>query len=247
MRNWNSAVAPMDRETFMMKALRGLFALLWLLPAGDWLAWRLTRLKYPAARKPSDSDWAEARMLKAQWLDLYIVLCLAAEIAFIVGPSGLAWLFWILAGYRLLEITRVFVTGVLFDETNWERQGHGEYNVLSAERTMVQHVLLFVEIPLLFGIFYFLLGDDFALQSSWDALAYSIGTLTTLGDPSGATPEAVGEWRFLPLGEVLYGFLAGVIVLGRVISLLPPIGAWDRLPADDPAPAEPQPPSTPKA
>jgi hypothetical protein len=234
----------MDRETLMMKALRRLFALLSVLPAGDWLAWRLARLRYPHARKKGDTDWDAARMLKAQWLDLYILLCLAAEIAFfIAGPSRLAWLFWILAGYRLLEITRVFVTGVLFDESNWERQGLGEYTVLSAERTMVQHVLLFLEIPLLCGIFYFLLRDDFGLQSSWDALAYSIGTLTTLGDPSGATHAAEGGWRFLALAQVLYGFLAGVIVLGRVISLLPPVKAWDRMPADDPVPpaAEPAP------
>lgn len=221
--------ALMPHETWMMGRLRALFALLARLTGGDKFAARL------ATRKHTDKASDAWRRLKGQWLDAYVAVWVALEIAFYVaGPRGLPWLFAIPAIYRLVEITQVFVNGLLFDERRWESDDAtarlGKYNVLSAERTVVLHVILFLEIPLLAGVFYFLLRDQFgSIDTTADALAFSIGTLTTLGDPSGAKHDAVGGWRFLPLGEVLYGFLAGVIVLGRVISLLPAIGARDRL------------------
>ena len=114
---------------------------------------------------------------------------------------------------------------MLFDAPRWTKANGGEYTVESGERTLVQYVALFLEIPLLFGVLYFQLRDQFHLTTHLDALAYSIGAITTAGDPGApaARLPVSGEWRFLPLGEVLCGFLVGVIVLGRVISVLPPL------------------------
>jgi hypothetical protein len=168
----------------------------------------------------------------AQCLDVYILGWVTAEVAFFVfSPEHLPLLFGGAAIYRLLEIAVVFVNALLFDARRFELRypALAPYKVQSGERTVVLYVVLFLEIPLLFGIIYFVLRAQFAhLPHAVDALAFSVGTLTTLGDPSGVTHGASRGWRFLPLGEVLVGFLVGVIVLGRVISVLPPVGSRDR-------------------
>jgi hypothetical protein len=187
---------------------------------------------FGAAEHASGGYWvrklgADEGVKAAQWLDAYILAWLAAEIAFfVVSPKTLPLLFAIPALYRLLEVVQVFVNAVLFDARRFGRKypGARPYKVQSGERTLVQYVVLFLEIPLLFGVFYFVQRGHFAnICSAADALAFSVGTVATLGDPSGATHAAIGGWRFLPLFEVLTGFLVGVIVLGRVLAVLPPV------------------------
>jgi hypothetical protein len=88
----------------------------------------------------------------------------------------------------------------------------------------MQYIVLFLETPLLFGVLFFTWRTAFGLKTHLDALAYSIGALTAAGNA--APPPS--QWRFLALAEVLYGFLLGVVVLGRVISVLPPLGGLNR-------------------
>lgn len=216
----------MRHPTWTMRQLDALFAFAERASGGYWVR-RLGR----------DDD-----IKAAQWLDAYVFAWVTLELGFLaVSPRGLPVLFAIPAGYRLLEIAQVFVNGLLFDARRFEAKDPKgrRYKVQSGERTVVQYVVLFLEIPLLFAIFYFLLRHCFEdVTDATDALAFSFGTLTTLGDPSGESHVATGGWRFLPLGEVMFGFLVGVIVLGRVISVLPPVGALDRPERDSSARAE---------
>lgn len=121
---------------------------------------------------------------------------------------------------RLLDLLQVSFNVLLFDRI---RTGRG-YKIASPYRLLVLNLVNYVELAVIFGVMAFLARDAFhpQFQSVWHSFYYSISVITTLG--TNVEPVAV-QGRLLFLSEITLGLVFILLIIGRAVSLLPPVRA----------------------
>jgi len=124
---------------------------------------------------------------------------------------------------RLIDLLQVSFNVLLFDRI---RAGRA-YKIASPTRLLVLNLVNYVELAVIFGVLAFLARDAFypEFQSVWHSFYYSIGVITTLG--ANVEPIAL-QSKVMFLSEITLGLVFILLIIGRAISLLPPVQAIDK-------------------
>jgi len=123
---------------------------------------------------------------------------------------------------RLLDLLQVSFNVLLFDRIRAGRS----YRIASPTRLLVLNLVNYVELAVIFGVMAFLARDAFRpeFQSAWHSFYYSVSIITTLG--TNVEPVAV-QSRVMFLSEIMLGLVFILLIIGRALSLLPPVRAID--------------------
>jgi hypothetical protein len=124
---------------------------------------------------------------------------------------------------RLMDLLQVSFNVLLFDRI---RSGHA-YKIASPTRLLVLNLVNYVEISIIFGVLAFLARDAFypEFRSIWHSFYYSIGVITTLG--VNIEPTAI-QGKVMFLTEIALGLVFILLIIGRAVSMLPPVRAIDK-------------------
>jgi len=123
---------------------------------------------------------------------------------------------------RLLDLLQVSFNVLLFDRIRAGR----DYKIASPTRLLVLNIINYMELAVIFGVIGFLVRNSFhpEFQSVWHSLYYSISVVTTLG----LSVELVAwQSRVMFLSEITLGLVFILLIIGRAISLLPPVKTID--------------------
>lgn len=191
---------------------------------GNWLSQAQRRRAIDESL--SVQEQVEGRMAAARTIDRYILCWLAVEVTALLFSkwAGVRIVGAALAAFRLFEICTIWTYAVTLEEAHFGRR-HGSrrrYRVVAVSRSMIHAILMLAEVVLCFA----LLASAFRgtideLSSTWDALDYSLRSLTTVG----VFGAAHGVARFVVDLEPLVALLFAGTVLSRLIGLRQEQGA----------------------
>ncbi len=124
---------------------------------------------------------------------------------------------------RLLDLLQVSFNVLLFDRI---RAGQA-YKIASPTRLLVLNLVNYMELAVIFGVMAFLARDAFhpEFQSVQQSFYYSIGVITTLG--TNVKPIAL-QSQVMFLSEIMLGLVFILLIIGRAVSLLPPVRSIDK-------------------
>lgn len=161
---------------------------------------------------------------RARKIDMCIILYIVIEcITFYNASSEYAEYTWfraicyIIAILRLIDIVQVNVNMILFDPLRIRRK----HFMASLTRTVILLIINYFEIIICFAIMYLLNKNCFNNTSTWsDSLYFSIITQLTIGYGD-IVPQGIN--KLIVCLQGILGLFFGLLILGRVISLLPNI------------------------
>jgi ion channel len=171
-----------------------------------------------------------SRWASAQFMDCYILAWIAIELLLFGFGSGVPLtVVLIIAIYRLIEVTQAYTNIVIFHRLRHNIVELGPYRIVSHWRTFVIGVINLIEGALLYGLLQYVFAKKVggltpSIASAWDALYFSIVTITTLGY---GDIQPIHLSRPLAALEAVWGLLFGIALLGRFVAALPPDRALD--------------------
>lgn len=173
---------------------------------------------------------AYRRLQAARIVDGWIALCLALELlALVFDAPAVRWIAACLAALRVMEIGAVWSYAVLFERQDFELRTGRRYEVVALPRSLIHALAMIGEVTLCWALLANALRSHIDnLDSSTDALDYSMRTLTTVG----VFGEAHGFTRLVVDLEPFVGLMFVATVLARLVSGLPQMG--DPLPPREP-------------
>jgi len=169
-----------------------------------------------------------SRWASAQFMDCYVLSRLIIELTTFSYASRLLLVtILIISLYRLVELTQAYANVLVFHRIRHD-PSLGPYRIVSHWRTFVIGVINMLEGAFLFGLLHYV-SASFGnitpkISSSWDALYFSLATLTTLGYGD-VLPVHFG--RAIAAAEAIWGVLFGIALLGRFVAGLPSDRALD--------------------
>jgi len=171
-----------------------------------------------------------SRWASAQFIDSYILSWIAIELLFIGYASSIKLsVVLFVATYRLVELTQAYTNIVIFHRLRHDTVGLGAYRIVSHWRTFVIGVINLIEGALLYGLLQYVMAKTIggltpSISSAWDALYFSLVTITTLGY---GDIQPIHLSRPLAVIEAIWGLLFGIALLGRFVAALPADRALD--------------------
>ena len=165
-----------------------------------------------AVKQPRDKAKSAARARK---IELYVVCCVAVEIALglLYQLTGLsAWLLRVPVGLRIIDIVQVSINVAVFDQLRRQEP----HVVASIPRTLTLTFTNFLELMGCFGLLYLTLMAQLCGAGAWyDAFYFSVITQLTIGY---GDIHPLGAAKALAMVQGIVGVILIVIVIGRVIA-----------------------------
>lgn len=171
---------------------------------------------------------------RAKKVDLYLLCSIGIEVILaVIIPwlrnlqcSIFILIVGIILAIRLIEIIQINVNLSLFDSLAVkDASSFYPHSMASPTRTLINMVLNFMEIVILFGVFYYIIPGGTIVQEKnqleyFDCFYYSFGVQVVGGFEN---IYSIGWHKLITIIQVLVAFFFNIVILARVIGLLPGI------------------------
>jgi hypothetical protein len=194
------------------------------IPTRSLLHAHLSEVDQPAAR---ESFMIENMRHRSNAVDFYILSWIAFQFIMLVLLKMIGS-YWVVAAIRALVLVRVIdiaqanINMNIFDRL---RYGETSHITVSVTRNIVLAALTFVELILSFGLIYATMPENLlGAAGRFDAIYFSMITQLTIGYGD-IRPLHAARWIASAQGLVGFGF--SLLIIGRFVSLIPPVRTID--------------------
>lgn len=220
---------PLDVQPTGLRAFHELGPLSWAAERMFWalqyftLAFILGNPFRATVQTKAKVPWETTRR-RARFVEQYIILwfCLEILAAVVVASSPGRWLRWtvrIVLSLHLVEIVQVVVNMNVFDHIRVMPRRH---SVSSLVRALILSVWNYIELIIVFGVLYASLPGSLTSATPLAPYYFSVVTQLTVGY---GDVLPLGPARVLAAIQAIIGSLFLVVILGRFVSVLPPMKA----------------------
>jgi hypothetical protein len=193
------------------------------IPTRNLLHSRLDKLNEPAR----ESYMIENMRHRSNAVDYYILSCIAVQLVllFLLEEIDAYWVVLVIRVFvvvRIVDIAQANINMNIFDRLRYDESSH---ITVSVTRNLVLAALTFAELILSFGLLYATMPWNLAgAAGRFDALYFSMITQLTIGY---GDIRPIHAARLLASLQGLVGFGFSLLIIGRFVSLIPPVRTMD--------------------